>query len=106
MHNQYNYRVPVPVRVLSIISTASGAMGLIFCWCYGGFIFASITALVTSCIAKNKSYSNDYGKYTTMTKTGKILGIVGIIANAVTALVFTFLLAFGVAEILTEFNVW
>ena len=103
-NTQNNFRVPVPVRVLSIVSTASGAMGLIFCWCYGGFIFASITALVTSCIANNKSYGNDYGKYTTMTKTGKILGIVGIIANAITALIFTFLIAFGIVELISYYN--
>lgn len=74
-------RVPVPVRVLSITSTVCGAMGLLFCWCYGGFIIASIAAIVTSTIANNKANGVNYGKYTTMIKTGKITGIFGIIAN-------------------------
>jgi hypothetical protein len=96
-------RVPVPVRVLSITATVCGAMGLLFCWCYGGFIICSIAAIVTSTIANNKSNGVNYGKYTTMTKTGKITGIIGIIANVLTMIIFIALAVIGTIGILESY---
>ena len=46
---------PVAVKVLSIVSLVTGIVGLVFCWCYGSLILASIAAIVTSTIAKNKA---------------------------------------------------
>lgn len=89
-------RVPVPVRVLSITSTVCGGMGLLFCWVYGAFIICSIAALVTSHIAKNKANGIDYGKYTTMTRTGKITGIFGIIANVLAFIIIVAAYVIGI----------
>ena len=83
-----NPRVPVPVRVLSITSTVCGIMGLAFCWVFGGFLISSIAAVVTSFIATKKSNNNFYGKYSTLMKTGKITGIIGIIANSLAFIIF------------------
>ena len=98
-------RVPVPVRVLSIVSTVCGAMGLLFSWCYGGFIVSSIAALITSNIANNKSYGIDYGKYTTMIRTGRITGIIGIIANVLTFIFFILFSILIALEIISECGV-
>jgi len=95
-------RVPVPVRVLSIVSTVCGVMGIVFCWCYGSFIVASIAALVTSNIAKNKACDIEYGKYTTMIKTGKITGIIGIITNVLAFIIIIALIALGSIGILMD----
>ena len=94
--------VPVPVRVLSIVSTVCGVMGIVFCWCYGSFIVASIAALVTSNIAKNKACGTEYGKYTTMIKTGKITGIIGIITNVLAFIIIIALIALGSIGILMD----
>ena len=96
MDNNTPVRVPVPVRVLSITSTVCGGMGLLFCWVYGAFIICSIAALVTSTIANNKANGINYGKYTTMIKTGKITGIFGIIANVLAFIIIVAAYVIGI----------
>ena len=90
-------RVPVSVRVLSIVSMAIGIMSLVFCWAYGAYIIFAIGAVVTSKIAGNKAAGMDTGKYATFAKTGHITGVIGIIANAIAITIWIALFVLGTA---------
>ena len=83
---------PVAVLVLSIVSLATGIIGLTFSWASisGSLVFLlfSVAAIVTKCIAANKA-TIGLGK---MAKTGFVLGIIGAAFN-----VFFFLLYFAIA---------
>ena len=91
-------RVPVSVRVLSIVSMAVGIMSLVFCWVYGSYILFAIGAVVTSKIAGNKAAGMDTGKYATFAKTGFITGIIGIVANAIVLMVIVLGTALTIAQ--------
>ena len=92
-----NTRVPVSVRVLSIVSMAVGIMSLVFCWAYGAYILFAIGAVVTSKIAGNKANGMDTGKFATFAKTGFITGVIGIIANAIAMIIWIALMVLGTA---------
>lgn len=83
-------RVPVSVRVLSIVSMVAGIMSLVFWWAYGAYIVFAIGGVVTSKIAGNKAAGMDTGKYATFAKTGFITGVIGIVANAIVLMVVVF----------------
>ena len=91
-------RVPVSVRVLSIVSMAVGIMSLAFFWVYGSYILFAIGAVVTSKIAGNKAAGMDTGKYATFAKTGFITGIIGIVANAIVLMVIVLGTALTIAQ--------
>ena len=92
-----NTRVPVSVRVLSIVSMAVGLMSLVFCWAYGAYILFAIGAVVTSKIAGNKAAGMDTGKYATFAKTGFITGVIGIICNVIAMIIWIALMVLGTA---------
>ena len=77
------------VKALSIVSLVTGIFGLVFCWYpYGVFVISSIAALVTNKIASNKSLGRDCGKFTSMAKAGKITGIIGLILNILSMIIW------------------
>lgn len=92
-----NTRVPVSVRVLSIVSMAVGIMSLVFCWAYGAYILFAIGAVVTSKIAGNKANGMETGKFATFAKTGFITGVIGIIANAIAMIIWIALMVLSTA---------
>lgn len=84
---------PVAVKVLSIVSLVTGIVGLVFCWCYGSLILTSIAAIVTSTIAKNKANGMITGKNASMAKAGKITGIIGLILNILSVVIWAVIYA-------------
>ena len=92
-----NTKVPVSVKVLSIVSMSIGIMSLVFSWIYGTYILFAIGAVVTSKIAGNKAAGMDTGKYATFAKTGFITGVIGIICNAIAMIIWIALFVLGTA---------
>ena len=84
-----NTAVPGSVKALSIVSLATGILGLVFCWYpYGVFLISSIASVVTNKIAASKSLGRDCGKFTSMAKAGKITGIIGLILNILSMIIW------------------
>ena len=75
-------------KILSIISMVCGLVSLVSC--YGGFV-PGIAAIVLASIAGNKAP----GVPNTMTKVGKITGIIGIIVSALCLIGYIVLVAIG-----------
>ena len=87
-------RIPVAVKVLSIVALATGIFGLIFCWYpYGIFMIFSIAALVTRSIATSKAMGMYCGKFASMAKAGMITGIIGLVFNIVSLIIWAIISA-------------
>lgn len=87
-----NTGVPTATKVLSIVSMATGIVGLALCWCYGSLIICSIAALVTGSIARNKANGN-VGYCASKLKAGKITGIIGLILNIIFIIIWAVIIA-------------
>lgn len=87
-------------KLLSMVSMGTGIAGVVICCCWGLPIF-SVIALVTGFIAKNQTKDNPRPDLKTFIMIGLVTGAIGIVISVV----YWILVATGVIDINTTYNV-